>query len=82
MQEPLTHSYQPADTSRPILDLTIGDVLRNAASTAPHRLALVEVAPPGAGLSGEDRTDRTGTYAQLLDDAEHAVLAGRAVRPR
>ncbi|GAB2958826.1 hypothetical protein GCM10023080_018370 [Streptomyces pseudoechinosporeus] len=45
--------------------LTIGDVLRNAASTAPDRLALIEIAPPGA--------DRTWTYAQLLDDAEHAA---------
>ncbi|MGC9544663.1 class I adenylate-forming enzyme family protein [Streptomyces sp. UG1] len=73
MQEPLTRSYRPADTTRPVLDLTIGEVLRGAASTAPDRLALVEIAPPGAALSGADRTDRTWTYAQLLDDAEHAA---------
>ncbi|WP_328435245.1 AMP-binding protein [Streptomyces sp. NBC_00425] len=79
MQEPLTRSYLPADASRPVLDLTIGDVLRNAASTAPDRLALVEIAPPGTALSRTDRTDRTWTYAQLLDDAEHAAswLAAR-----
>ncbi|MEU0383178.1 class I adenylate-forming enzyme family protein [Streptomyces chartreusis] len=81
MQEPLTLSYLFADTSRPVLDLTIGDVLRHAASTAPDRLALVEVAPPGAALSGADRTDRTWTYAQLLHDAEHTAswLAARFV---
>ncbi|WNM31980.1 AMP-binding protein [Streptomyces sp. Li-HN-5-11] len=70
---PLARSYWPADTSRPVLDLTLGDVLRQAASRAPDRLALVETAPPGAALSGADRTDRTWTYAQLLDDAEHAA---------
>ncbi|WP_149830991.1 class I adenylate-forming enzyme family protein [Streptomyces tailanensis] len=66
-------SYRPADTSRPVLDLTLGDILRQAASTDPDRLALIEAAPPGAVLSGADRTDRTWTYAQLLDDAEHAA---------
>ena len=45
MQEPLTRSYRPADTSRPVLDLTIGDVLRNAAATAPDRLVLIESSP-------------------------------------
>ncbi|MFI9172422.1 AMP-binding protein [Streptomyces lincolnensis] len=73
MQEPLTRSYLPADTTRPVLDLTIGEVLRGAASTAPDRLALVEIAPPGAALSGADRTDRTWTYVELLNDAEHAA---------
>ncbi|MEU8798400.1 AMP-binding protein [Spirillospora sp. NPDC048819] len=75
----LTQSYRPADTSRPVLDLTPGDLLREAASVAPGRVALVETAPPGASLSGVDRTDRTWTYAQLLDDAEHAAhwLAAR-----
>ncbi|MDX2937945.1 class I adenylate-forming enzyme family protein [Streptomyces ipomoeae] len=66
-------SYWPADTSRPVLDLTLGDVLRQATSAAPHRPALIEVAPPGSALSGADRTDRTWTYAQLLDDVEHAA---------
>jgi acyl-CoA synthetase (AMP-forming)/AMP-acid ligase II len=66
-------SYRHADTARPVLDLTLGDILRQAASTDPDRLALIEAAPPGAALSGADRTDRTWTYAQLLDDAEHAA---------
>src|SRR6266536_4514178 len=62
MDLPLTRSYWPADTSRPVLDLTTGEVLRRAAAAAPDRLALVEVALPGASLSGADRTDRTWTY--------------------
>ena len=33
----MTHSYWPADRSRPILDLTAGDALREAARAAPDR---------------------------------------------
>jgi acyl-CoA synthetase (AMP-forming)/AMP-acid ligase II len=79
MDLPLTASYWPADTSRPVLDLTTGGLLRRAAAAAPGRLALAEVAPPGASLSGAGRTDRTWTYAELLADAEHAAswLAAR-----
>jgi acyl-CoA synthetase (AMP-forming)/AMP-acid ligase II len=69
----LTVSYWPTDTSRPVLELTAGEVLRQAAATVPDRVALAEVAPPGAELTGADRTDRTWTYAQLLKDAEHAA---------
>jgi hypothetical protein len=39
-------SYEPADTSEPILDVTIGDALRMAAEAWPDRPALIE------GLSG------------------------------
>ncbi|WP_406195558.1 AMP-binding protein [Streptomyces europaeiscabiei] len=72
-------SYWPADTSRPVLELTAGDVLRRAAQAAPDRVALAEAAPPGASLTGADRADRTWTYARLLTDAEHAAswLAAR-----
>ncbi|MEW2395178.1 AMP-binding protein [Streptomyces sp. NPDC046862] len=79
MTLPLKLSHWPADTSRPVLDLTVGDVLRRAAAAVPERVALAEVAPPGSSLSGADRTDRTWTYAELLNDAEHAAswLAAR-----
>ena len=60
----MTHSYWPADRSRPILDLTAGDALREAARAAPDRTALVEVVPKGmASLVGADATDRRWTYA-------------------
>ena len=74
MDLPLTSSYWPADTSRPVLDISTGDALRRATAAAPDRLALVEVAPAGASLSGADRGDRTWTYAELLADAEQAAF--------
>lgn len=69
----ITESYWPADTSRPVLELTAGDVLRRAAEAVPARAALIEAAPPGDALTGADRTDRVWTYAELLVDAEHAA---------
>lgn len=61
----LDRSYWPADTSVPVLDLTVGEVLRNAARSAPEKLAIASVAP--------DREDRLWTYAEFLDDAERAA---------
>lgn len=64
-------SYWPADTSEPVLDVTLGDALRNAARQVPRREALVEKVPPGwQSLTGAATTDRRWTYAELLDDAE------------
>ncbi|MBP2479362.1 acyl-CoA synthetase (AMP-forming)/AMP-acid ligase II [Crossiella equi] len=66
----LTESYWPADADAEVLDFTTGDLLRHGARHVPHRLALVEVAPPGApSLTGAERTDRTWTYAQLHETA-------------
>lgn len=71
---PLTESYRPADASEPVLELTTGDLLREAAREAPEAPALVEVAPPGTpSLSGAERTDRRWTYRQLLDEAERCA---------
>ena len=73
-------AYWPADTSRPVLETTTGDLLREAAADAGDQLALVEVTPPGSpALSGADRTDRRWTYQQLLDDAQQCAhwLLGR-----
>ncbi|HET9974612.1 MAG TPA: AMP-binding protein, partial [Streptosporangiaceae bacterium] len=55
-------SYWPADRSSPVLDTTVGGVLRAAAGQAPDRLALV------AG-------DRQWTYAQLHHEAERVARA-------
>ena len=54
----LTESYWPAETSRELLDWTLGRALHEAALAVPDRLALVE------GLDGS-RAGRRWTYAQL-----------------
>jgi len=41
----LSTSYWAADTSRPIVDMTVGDLLRAAAAAAPATTALVEGGP-------------------------------------
>jgi fatty-acyl-CoA synthase len=68
---PLTTSYWPADTSAPVLDTTIGGVLRAAAERAPDQPALI---------AGDPRPElrRPWTYRELLAEAEraaHALLA-------
>ena len=66
--KPLPESYWPADQSKPIRDITIGQSLREAATEVPDRLALVEgVADPAKR--------RRWTYAQLLTDAERVASA-------
>jgi fatty-acyl-CoA synthase len=68
---PLRTSYWPADTTAPVLDTTIGGVLRVAAGRAPGQSGLV------AGDPGQARR-RPWSYAQLLTEAEraaHALLA-------
>ncbi len=62
---PLTRSLHPADTSRPVLALSVGDLLREAADEVPDRSALISIAP--------DREPLTWTYGELLRDAEHAA---------
>ncbi len=70
----LTTSYFPPDTTEPILDLTVGDLLRMRAADSADSLAIIEIAPPGRpSLTGADRTDRTWTYAQLHDEATHCA---------
>ncbi len=64
----LTTSYWPADTSEPVLDTTVGGVLRAAAAIAPDQPAMV------GGLPDPARRSRW-TYAQLLADAEQAARA-------
>ena len=67
----LTRSYWAADAGRPIVERTVGDVLRDAARDAPDRIALIEAVPAGQpSLSGAARTDRTWTYSELLAESE------------
>jgi fatty-acyl-CoA synthase len=61
-------SYWPEDTSEPVLELTVGDALRQAAATWPDQPALVEgVADPAAR--------RRWSFAALLADAERVARA-------
>ena len=61
-------SYLPAETTEPVFDISIGDALRKAAATWPHRLALVE----GVVETG---VRRRWTFAQLLGDSEKVARA-------
>jgi fatty-acyl-CoA synthase len=64
---PLRTSYWPADTSESLVQLTVGQLLRDAAAAAPDRVALVAAGPDPAAR-------RRWTYAQLLAESEQ--LAG------
>lgn len=65
-------SYEPADASERILDITIGDALRTAAANWPDHPALIE------GLS-EPAARRRWTFSQALREAESV---GRALALR
>lgn len=62
-------SYQPATDEAPILEMTIGDLLRAAAADAGDRPALV-----AGSHAGEERR-RRWTYRELLTDAERVARA-------
>lgn len=66
------HAPDASGSTPPVVDTTVGDLLRAAAAEAPARLALVE------GVAG---VRRRWTYAELLERAEAtaAFLAGRFV---
>ena len=68
VMKPLTTSYWPADPAEPVLETTVGDVLRAAAAAAPNTVALVEGGP-------DPEKRRRWTYADLLRDAERAARA-------
>lgn len=63
-----SQSYEPADLSEPILEMTVGDALRAAAARWPDRPALIEGADDPAAR-------RRWTFAQALADAERAARA-------
>jgi len=62
----LTESYWPADRSVPLRDLTVGDLLREAAKDSPDVVGLV------AGVPG---VDRRWTFAEVLAEAEQVARA-------
>ena len=61
-------SYRPADTSVPVLETTVGGVLRAAAAAGPDMLAMVGGVPDPAQRG-------RWTYAELLAEAEQAARA-------
>jgi fatty-acyl-CoA synthase len=62
----LTESYWPADASFALRNLTVGQLLREAAKDSPDELALV------AGVPGDDRR---WTFSEMLSDAERVAVA-------
>jgi fatty-acyl-CoA synthase len=64
----LTMSYWPADTSSPVIQTTVGGVLRAAAAARPDGLAMIGGLP-------DPQARRRWTYAELLEDAECAARA-------
>jgi acyl-CoA synthetase (AMP-forming)/AMP-acid ligase II len=58
----------PADRSRPILDITVGDLLRETAAKDPDAVALIEGAP-------DAEARRWWTYGALLEQSEQAARA-------
>src|SRR5258707_13487983 len=61
-------SYWPADPAEPVLDISIGDALRAAASTWRTRTALID------GTS-EEQTRRRWTFEELLTESEKVARA-------
>jgi len=64
----LLESYWPSTSDKILLESTIGQALREAATAAPDRMALVEGIP-------EYAKRRRWTYAELLADAERVASA-------
>ncbi|MBM4763789.1 AMP-binding protein [Bacillus sp. B15-48] len=67
-QRRLTESYWPADTTQPLHDWTVGQLLRDVVREVPDRLALVEGTEDAAKR-------RKWTYEQLLADSERVATA-------
>lgn len=64
----LTMSYWPADTSREIEEMAVGEALRRAAAEVPDTTALV------TGVPDPERRQRW-TYLDLLEQSERAAQA-------
>ena len=65
---PLKRACWPADTGEPVLDSTVGGVLRSAAAACPDRIALI-----AWGAAPAER--RSWSFAALLSDAERTAQA-------
>jgi fatty-acyl-CoA synthase len=72
-EAPLSESYAVGQTTPPVRDITIGDLLREAAAEASDRIALIEGIPLAAGENASIR--RQWTYGEFLVDAERTARA-------
>ncbi|CAN7368842.1 AMP-binding protein [Bradyrhizobium sp. LjRoot220] len=73
-QSVLQRSYWPADESRSIRNISIGEALAQAANAVPDRLALVEVVPSSMESPVKSaRTNREWTFHQLHSDARRCA---------
>ncbi|MEA2224822.1 MAG: long-chain acyl-CoA synthetase, partial [Solirubrobacteraceae bacterium] len=68
----LSESYYPADQREPVLDTTVGGILRETARAVPDQTALI-------GGHPDPDLRRRWTYGELLEDAERCAgaLLGR-----
>ena len=64
----VSESYLPADTSEPVLETTVGGVLREVAELDPDRVALVSSGP-------DIDSCRRWTFGELLEDSESVARA-------
>ena len=62
----LHESFVPADRSAPVLEITLGELMRGNAAEVPDRIALVE------GVA-DASARRRWTYRQFVDEAEKAA---------
>jgi hypothetical protein len=77
---PLTSAYWPADTSAPLLETTIGSILRDAATRAPDKVALIDGVDSGGDGAGDDGGRRRRWAAAAAVDVRRAPHRGRARR--
>lgn len=64
----LSSSYWPKETAHPLLDVTLGDLLRSVARETPDRIALVEGIPDATAR-------RRWTFAALVEQGERVAAA-------
>jgi fatty-acyl-CoA synthase len=64
----LTESHYPPDQSEPVLETTVGGILRDAAAAGPGQPALI-------GGCSDPAERKRWTYAELLDGAEKCARA-------
>ncbi len=64
----LSESYWPADTSSPVHETTVGDLIREAGRDDPDGIAFIEGLP-------DPQSRRRTTYAELLAASEAVARA-------
>ncbi len=70
LSESLSESYWPADHGEPLLEITLGDLLRLCAAETPERVALVVSAARTSAPNAQNAARRF-TYRELLVSATH-----------